>query len=95
MVVERAEFFVKPGMADALVDLLRATALPLTASYTGCQSFKALRGVENPDSIMFLAEWDSVEAHHESRRQPEHVEFRELLIPFAAGANPTVHFEVV
>jgi quinol monooxygenase YgiN len=92
MVLERAEFLVKEGMTDALVEVLRTRALPLTASYTGCLSFKALRGVEYPDSIMFLAEWESVEAHEASRLEPAHAEFRALLLPFAAGAKETVHF---
>ena len=41
---------------------------------------------------MFLAEWVSIEAHQESRMEPAHVEFREMLLPYAAGARPTVHF---
>jgi quinol monooxygenase YgiN len=92
MVLERAEFHAKPGMGDAVVQVLQAEGLPLTANYTGCLSFQALRCVEEPDTIMFLAEWESIEAHIASRAEPAHVAFRELLVPFAAGARPTVHF---
>lgn len=95
MVLERAEFIVREGMIEEFLELLKTKALPLTAQYTGCLSFKALVGVEEPNNVMFLAEWESVEAHHTSRHEPAHVEFRNMLIPFAAGAKPTVHFAPV
>lgn len=92
MVIERAEFMAKEGMGGEVAELLRTKGLALAATYTGCRSFKALRCVEYPDTIMFLAEWDSIEAHQESRHEPAHVQFRELLLPYAAGARETVHF---
>lgn len=95
MVMERAEFLVKEGMEDELLTVLREKALPLTASYTGCLSFKAMQCVEHPGTIMFLAEWESIEAHIASRGEPAHAAFRELLLPFAAGARETVHFTQV
>lgn len=95
MVIERAEIIVKPGMMDEFVEVLRSTALPLTAQFTGCQSFRALRGVEDADSVMLIAEWDSIEAHIESRSEPAHVEFRAVVLPYAAGAKQTVHFEPI
>ncbi len=92
MVLERAEFTARQGSSDELAELLQSRGLALAASYTGCLSFKAMRCVEEPDTFMFLAEWVSIEAHQESRMEPAHVEFREMLLPFAAGARPTVHF---
>jgi quinol monooxygenase YgiN len=90
--MERSEFQVQDGKADELVELIRSRGLALAAGYTGCTSFKAYQCVEKPNSIMLLAEWVSIEAHLESRSEPAHVEFREMLLPFAAGAEPTVHF---
>lgn len=95
MVIERAEIQIKSGLENEFLEVLRAQALPLTASYTGCISFKALRCVEQPDTVMFLAEWDSIEAHLASRHEPAHVQFRELLLPYAAGARATMHFTEV
>ena len=80
------------GDMEAAMDWLRTKGLALAATYTGCRSFKALRCVEYPDTIMFLAEWDSIEAHQASRHEVAHVQFRELLLPYAAGARETVHF---
>jgi quinol monooxygenase YgiN len=95
MILERAEILIKPGMMDALVEVLNTQALPLTATFTGIISFKALRGVENPDAMMFLAEWESLEAHLASRPEPAHARFRELVYPFVDKPVATVHFAPV
>jgi quinol monooxygenase YgiN len=92
MVLERAEFTAMEGTGDDLAELLQSRGLALAATYTGCKSFKAMRCVEDPDTFMFLAEWVSIEAHQESRMEPAHIQFRELLLPFAASARATVHF---
>ncbi|MEJ6011347.1 antibiotic biosynthesis monooxygenase family protein [Novosphingobium aquae] len=92
MVLERAEFIARDGTGDEVGEMLRTRGLPLAATYTGCLSFRALRCVEQPETFLFLAEWESIEAHKESRHEPAHVEFREMLLPFAAGARETLHF---
>ncbi len=92
MVLERAEFTAQEGKGDAVAEVLKQRGLTLAATYTGCKSFRAIRCVEYPETFMFLAEWDSIEAHQASRLEPAHVEFRELLLPYAAGARETVHF---
>lgn len=95
MVLERAEVFIKEGMMEEFLEVFVNRALPLTSTFTGLISFKALRGVEDADSVMFLAEWESVEAHLASRPEPTHEEFRQIVLPYTAGAKPTVHFSPV
>jgi quinol monooxygenase YgiN len=95
MVLERAEIFIQEGRMEEFLDVFKAKALPLTAQYTGLLSFRALRGVEDENSVMFLAEWESIEAHLASRPEPAHEQFRQIVVPFTAGAKPTVHFEPV
>lgn len=92
MVLERAEIFIKEGMMEEFLEVLTTRAIPLTAEYTGLISFKALRGVEDENSVMFLAEWVSIEAHLASRPEPAHAEFREIVVPYTSGAKKTVHF---
>ena len=53
---------------------------------------RALRGLEDADSVMLLAEWESLEAHLASRPEPAHARFREIVVPFTAGAKTTAHF---
>jgi quinol monooxygenase YgiN len=92
MVLERAEVIIKDGMMDEFLEVLASRAIPLTSTFTGIVSFKALRGVEDENSVMFLAEWESIEAHLASRPEPAHAEFRSIVVPYTAGAKPTVHF---
>ena len=92
MVLERAEMIIKPGMMEEFLGVLKEQALPLTAQFTGCLSFRALRGIEDADSVMLLAEWESIEAHLASRPELAHEEFRRIVLPYTAGAKQTVHF---
>ena len=95
MVLERAEIFIKEDKMEEFIAVMRSKALPLTATFTGCLSFKALYGFENPNSVMFLAEWESVEAHLASRPEPSHEAFRALVLPYTAGAAATVHYQPI
>jgi hypothetical protein len=45
--------------------------------------------------VMLLAEWESIEAHLVSRSEPAHEQFRQIVLPYTAGAKPTVHFAPV
>lgn len=92
MVLERAEIFIKEGKMEEFLAMFRSEALPLTRTFTGCHSFRTMRGVEDANSVMFLAEWESIDAHLESRAEPSHARFRELVVPWTAGSKPTVHF---
>lgn len=92
MVLERAEVFIQEGKMEEFLGILTSQAIPLTAQFTGLLSFKALRGVEDANSVMFLAEWQSVEAHLASRPEPAHEQFRQIVRPYTTGAKPTVHF---
>ncbi len=95
MILERAEITIKSGMMEEFLDVLTRQAVPLTQTFTGIISFTALRGEEDADNVMFLAEWQSIEAHLESRPEPAHARFRELVLPFVAAAKTTVHFHPV
>jgi len=95
MVLERAEIVIKDGMMDEFLGVLVEKALPLTKTFTGILSFTALRGVEDSNNVMFLAYWESIEAHIASRPEPTHAEFREHVLPYVASAKTTVHFDPV
>ena len=95
MVLERAEIIIQEGRMEEFLAFFKATVLPLTAEFTGLLSFRALRGVEDANSVMFLAEWESIEAHLASRPEPAHEQFRQYVRPFISGAKTTVHFTPV
>lgn len=95
MVLERAEITIKPGRMEEFLEVLADQAIPLTRTFTGIISFTALRGEEDADNVMFLAEWQSIEAHLASRPEPAHARFREIVMPFVSDARKTVHFHPV
>ncbi len=95
MVLERAEIVINDGMMDEFLRVLADKALPLTQTFTGIISFTALRGVEDANNVMFLAYWESIEAHLASRPEPEHAEFRTHVLPYVTSAKTTVHFNPV
>jgi quinol monooxygenase YgiN len=95
MVLERAEIAIKPGVMEEFLEAFRVQALPLTATFTGCLSFRAFKGVEHPDHVMLLAEWTSLEAHLASHPEPAHARFREIVLPYVDHPIGTVHFEPI
>jgi len=95
MVLERAEICIREGKIEEFLAVLESQALPLTTRFAGSRSFRALRGVDDVNSVMFLVEWESIEAHLASRAAPAHAEFRRIVVPYTSGAKPTVHFEPI
>ena len=92
MVLERAEIVIKDGMMEEFLRVFVDQALPLTRTFTGIISFECLRGEEDANSVMFLARWDSIEAHLASRPEPTHEQFRSIVRPFVESPKGTVHF---
>ncbi|HEY2205664.1 MAG TPA: antibiotic biosynthesis monooxygenase family protein [Pseudonocardia sp.] len=90
MVLEIAEFAIKPGQEDDFAAAYHQ-AVPLVAATEGFRSARLTRGVESPSTFVLMIEWDSVEAHdvgfRESDRFPQ---WRALIGPFFAG-DPRVH----
>jgi quinol monooxygenase YgiN len=95
VILERAEITIKPGRMEEFLEVMVDQAIPLTRTFTGIISFTALRGEEDADNVMFLAEWQSIEAHLASRPEPAHARFREIVLPYVAVARTTVHFHPV
>jgi heme-degrading monooxygenase HmoA len=85
MVLERAEITVKPGMAADLLAVLRGQGLPLLQGIPGCGSARAGGGVETPDKVLLLVEWESMAAHEAFKKMPEYNTLNGLFGPFAAG----------
>ena len=92
MILERAIFAIKPGQAD---DFEKAFALaaPLIRGAKGCSKAEMHRGVENPDSFILLAVWDTLEDHMVCfRESPAFTEWRALLGPHFAAPPAVEHY---
>jgi heme-degrading monooxygenase HmoA len=84
-VLERAEITAKPGQANALLGALQDKGLALLETIPGCHSARAGAGIENPDKVILLVEWESLAAHEAFKKLPEYAILGGLFGPFAAG----------
>ncbi len=77
--------------------LLKAMADGGTAgllSCEGCRKVTLLPGVENPGSVLFMIEWDSVDAHNAAKGTPGFAKFVEHASPFFGEGGSMQHFKL-
>jgi quinol monooxygenase YgiN len=92
MILERAIFPIKPGHAEEFEKAF-AKAGPLIRAAKGCRNAEMHRGIENPDSFILLAVWDTVDDHMKGfRESPAFAEWRALLGPHFASPPAMEHY---
>lgn len=92
MDLEIAIVAAKDGNAAALVEAMNNGGCAALESAPGCRSAKVLPGVENPENVLFLVEWDSVEAHNASKDSEGFKRFIQIAGPFFGGSGSMQHF---
>ena len=93
MILERAIFAIKPGQAGDFEKAF-AQAAPLIRAAKGCRQAEMHRGIENPDSFILLAVWDTLEDHMVGfRESPAFAQWRALLGAHFAGPPAVEHYE--
>lgn len=86
MDLEVAMISAKGGNAAGLVKAMNeGGGNQALLSVPGCRSVKVLPGVENPGNVLFLVEWDSVEAHNAGKASPAFAEFIKIASPWFGG----------
>jgi heme-degrading monooxygenase HmoA len=58
----------------------------------GCRSARVMRGVENPENVLFMVEWDSVEAHNAAKQSDGFQRFLHIAGPFFGANGSMQHF---
>lgn len=94
MDLEVAMLEAKDGNAAGLIKVMNEAGNAALESCAGCRSAKVYPGVENPGTVLFLVEWDSVEAHQAAKSTPGFQKFIELAGPFFGGGGSMQHFRV-
>ena len=87
MDLEIAIVAAKDGDAAGLVKAMAEGGSAALASAPGCISAKALAGVEHPGNVLFLVEWESVEAHTAARDSDGFRKFIEIASPWFGGGG--------
>ena len=58
----------------------------------GCNKVTLLPGIENPGNVLFMIEWDSVDAHNAAKATPGFAKFVEVAGPFFGEGGSMQHF---
>ena len=94
MDIEVAILAAKDGNAQGLVKAMEETGTAALLSCEGCNSVRVLPGVENPGNVLFLIEWDSVDAHNAAKGSAGFAKFVEVASPFfSEGGGSMQHFK--
>jgi heme-degrading monooxygenase HmoA len=84
----------KDGDAAGLVKAMADAGSAHLESVPGCISARALPGIENPANVLFLVEWESVEAHNAGKATEGFRKFIEVASPwFGSGGGSMQHFK--
>ena len=93
MDLEIAIIAAKDDNATALVDAMyNGGGIAALESAPGCRSVTVLPGVENPGNVLFLVEWDSVEAHAAAKESEGFQNFIRIAGPFFGQSGSMQHF---
>ena len=91
MVLEIAEFVIRPGEEDAFA-LAYERAARLVRDSPGCLSMRMTRGIESPSRFVLLIEWDKLTDHTEGfRGSTSYQAWRDKVSPFFAEAPRVEH----
>jgi quinol monooxygenase YgiN len=91
--LEIAILAAKDGDAAGLVKAMNEGGNAALMSAPGCISAKVLPGVENPGNVLFLVEWESVDAHNAAKGSDGFKKFIEIASPwFGTGGGSMQHF---
>lgn len=95
MVLEIADFAVKPGTEEEFADAVNE-GLKFISDSPGFRSARLTRGVESSSRFVLLIEWDSLEAHTVGFRESDNFpRWRAAVGPFFDGAPRVEHFNDV
>jgi quinol monooxygenase YgiN len=95
MDLEVAILTAKDGDSDGLLKAMEQSGTAGLLACPGCNSVKLLKGVENPGNVLFLIEWDSVEAHNAAKASDGFKQFIAAASPFfSEGGGSMQHFKL-
>ena len=94
MDLEVAIMPAKGGAAESLINAMNEKGAAALRSCRGCLSVKYYPGVENPGSVLFLIEWDSVDAHNAAKDEDGFKAFIDAILPYFGEGASMQHFRM-
>lgn len=93
MVLEVADFRIKPGHQAEFDQAVHRGLDQIISKSAGFKSAKLHKGIESPDRYLLMIEWETLEHHTVNFRQsPAFQEWRSLVGPFFAEPPVVEHF---
>jgi quinol monooxygenase YgiN len=94
MDLEVAILAAKNGDSQGLLKAMADGGTAGLMACAGCNKVTLLPGVENPGNVLFLIEWDSVDAHNAAKGTPGFTKFVEHASPFFGEGGSMQHFKL-
>ena len=96
MIVEIAEFHIRPGEQAAFEEAMGKALGTITAKAKGMLGYKLQRSVQSPERYLVQVNWETKEDHQITYLQsPEHDAWRLLVRPFYARPATYEYFTTV
>ncbi len=96
MIVEIAEFSIRPGAQQEFDAAIRRGIDSVVAFSPGFRRYEVQRGIESPERYVLLIEWDRVESHTvQFRGSDAFLRWREIVGPYFVKPPHVEHFERV
>ncbi len=94
MDLELAIMACKDGNSDGMIKAMAEGGTAALLSCPGCNSVKVLPGIENPGTVLFMIEWDSIDAHQAAKSCEGFQDFIKAAGPFFGEDAMMQHFRV-
>jgi quinol monooxygenase YgiN len=96
MILEIAEFHIRPGEQAAFEEAMGRALHTITAKAQGVGNYKLHRSIETPERYVMQVSWASVDDHTVTYgRSQAHEDWRAIVRPFYAKPPTYQHFTLV
>jgi len=96
MILEVAEFRIKPGTHREFDAAIKRGVETVIAKAKGFRGYKVQKGIESSERYLLMIYWDSVENHTvDFRQSPAFQEWRAFVSPYFAAPPVAEHFALV
>ena len=96
MILEVAEFRIKPGTQGAFDAAIKQGVETVIAKAKGYRGHKVHKGIDSPERYLLMIHWDTVENHTvDFRQSPAFQEWRAFVSPYFAVPPVAEHFTLL
>jgi len=96
MILEIAEFFIRPGTQGEFAQKIELGLRTIIAKAAGCRRYEVQHGIETPERYVLMIEWETLENHTvDFRGSAAFTQWRDIVGPYFAKPPHVEHFNRV